>query len=352
MAGQPMLIFLAISMMLWSAGIYLGARLRRAAMHAGEVARPPVDVSVVIPARNEEKNLPRLLESLQAAPGRLREVIVVDDDSNDATEQVALSGGARVVKAGPLPGGWRGKAWACHQGALTATGKHLLFLDADTWFPPGGLQNVLDTYPGGAYSAGPWHRVEKIYEHLSLFFNLNMAMGTAPESLFGQMLLVDKDSYTRVGGHERVKQHVLENLMLADHFRRSGIPVRSALGEGRFCFRMYPEGIAELTRGWRKGFSAGAGRTPGKVLALSVSWMSGLIMVPIGWLATGSWWFAAAYVLCAAHVAWMGRMIGSFRPSLACFYPVPLIFFFCVFGMSTSRFNKTSSWKGRALSGD
>jgi 4,4'-diaponeurosporenoate glycosyltransferase len=347
-----MLIFLVISLVLWSAGLYLGVRLVRDTRCGRESGKALSEVSIIIPARNEEKNLPRLLQSLQGEPEFIQEIIVVDDDSTDATEEVATDLGARVVRAGALPEGWRGKAWACHQGAAAATGQHLLFLDADTWFQPGSLRSILRLYPGGAFSVGPWHKVEKIYEHLSLFFNLNMALGTVPDALFGQMLLVDRASYEAAGGHERVKGQVLENLMLAAHFRHGGIPVRSTLGRSRFCFRMYPDGIAELIRGWRKGFSAGAGRTPGKVLALAISWMSGLMMIPIGWVVTGSWWFALAYVVCAIHVAWLGRMIGSFRSSLAFIYPVALIFFFCVFGLSTARFNKAGSWKGRPIRAD
>lgn len=352
MAGHPMTIFLIISLLLWSAGLYLGARLVRDTRGGGDSAGAALDVSVIIPARNEEKNLPRLLRSLQGEAEAIGEILVVDDDSTDGTAQAATDLGARVVRADPLPEGWRGKAWACHQGARAAAGRHLLFLDADTWFQPAGLRSILEAYPGGAFSVGPWHQVEKLYEHLSLFFNVNMVLGTVPEALFGQMLLVDRASYEAAGGHERVKGQVLENLMLAAHFRQAGIPVRSTLAQGRFRFRMYPDGITELIRGWRKGFSAGAGRTPGKVLALAVSWMSGLMMIPIGWLVTGSWWFALAYFVCAAHVAWLARIIGSFRPILALLYPVALVFFFCVFGLSTARFNKAGSWKGRPIRAD
>jgi 4,4'-diaponeurosporenoate glycosyltransferase len=349
MAGLPMLILLAVSLLLCSAGLFLGARLVGAMRRGVGTGGVLHDVSVIIPARNEEKNLPRLLQSIEGQSEDIREIIVVDDDSTDGTARIAAAMGARVVCAGPLPDGWRGKAWACHQGTHEAVGRHFLFLDADTWFEQGGLQEILDNYPGGAVSVGPWHVVEKPYEHLSFFFNVNMVLGTVPDALFGQMLLVDRTSYKHVGGHERVKGHVLENLMLAAHLRAAGIPVRSTMSAGEFCFRMYQDGIAELIRGWRKGFSSGAGSTPWKVLAPAISWMSGLMMVPIGWLATGSWWFAAAYFACVLHVFWLSRMIGNFRILMALFYPAPLIFFFCVFGLSAARLNKASSWKGRPL---
>ena len=140
-----------------------------------------------------------------------------------------------------MPDGWRGKTWACHQGAQAATGNFLFFMDADTWFEPDGFARILSDYTGGAFSVGPYHAVRKPYEELSLFFNFNMAAGTVPSGLFGQMLLVDRESYRRVGGHEAVQGRILENFWLAGQFRAAGIPVRSAMGRGvsRFaCIRM------------------------------------------------------------------------------------------------------------------
>ena len=73
--------------------------------------------------------------------------MVVDDGSEDATADVAHRYGATVVEAGCLPEGWRGKAWACHRGAECASGEAFLFLDADTWFQPGGLGRIVGEYP-------------------------------------------------------------------------------------------------------------------------------------------------------------------------------------------------------------
>lgn len=307
-------------------------------------------LTIIIPARNEEQNLPVLLRSINAQAVKPAEVIVVDDGSTDRTAAVARELGATVIGSQPLPDGWRGKTWACHQGAQAATGNLLLFLDADTWFEPDGLKKILAAYGGGAFSVGPYHAVREPYEQLSLFFNLNMTAGTVPGGLFGQMLLVDRESYRLVGGHEAVKGRILENFFLASLFRDAGIAVRSATGRGMVSFRMYPNGLSELVEGWTKGFAAGAGQTPKPRLLLIVAWMIGL-MLPVVLLPFTAW-AVVAYLLCATHVAWVSRQVGKFQWYAAMLYPVPLCFFFAVFARSAMRSGKQVTWKGRSIRAD
>jgi 4,4'-diaponeurosporenoate glycosyltransferase len=195
--------------------------------------------------------------------------------------------------------------------------------------------------------------VRNLHEDLSLFFNLNMTVGTVPDGLFGQMLLVNRESYQRVGGHAAVKGRTLENLFLARQFRAAGIPTRSATSRGILSFRMYPNGLRELIEGWTKGFASGAGQTPRRVLFLVIVWMIGLMLAPMGWLVTGdgvAW--GATYLASAAQVGWFSRQIGSFRWIAALLYPVPLIFFFAVFARSAMRSGKQVIWKGRDIRAD
>jgi 4,4'-diaponeurosporenoate glycosyltransferase len=373
-------VILLVTLLLWAVGFLVLPRLRR----CGEsLALPPTTtLSVIIPARNEERNLPQLLRSLAEQAPRPHEIIVVDDGSTDRTAEVARQMGATVLSSRPLPDGWRGKTWACQQGARAAKGELLLFVDADTWFEREGLAKVLAAHAswlaapresatigsphdlprsaetplraqGGALSVGPFHAVRKLHEDLSLFFNFNMIVGTVPDGLFGQMLLVDRESYWCVGGHEAVKGRTLENCFLAQQFRAAGIPTRSATGRGILAFCMYPNGLRELVEGWTKGFASGAGQTPRRVLLLVIAWMIGLMLAPIGWLVTGdSVARGAVYLLCAAQVGWFARQIGSFRWFTALLYPVPLIFFFAVFARSAMRSGRQVTWKGREIRAD
>ncbi len=342
----PLVMFL-----LWGVGFVMLPRLRKCAGSPAPLKSPAL--SVVIPARNEAHNLPKLLRSLAAQSVKPREVIVVDDDSTDRTADIAREFGATVIGSQPLPDGWRGKTWACHQGAKTASGDLLLFLDADTWFEPNGLARALSEYRGGAFSAGPYHAVRKPYEHLSLFFNINMIVGAVPRGLFGQMLLVHRETYRRIGGHETVRGRVLENFWLANQFRAAGFPVRSVLGRGVLSFRMYPNGLGELIQGWTKGFASGASQTPLGTLLLVVAWMIGLMLAPVGGLTTCDWHFwSVAYLLCATQVAWFSRLVGSFHWLTPVLYPVPLAFFFLVFAWSVLRSGKGVQWKGRRIRAD
>ncbi|MCX6929525.1 MAG: glycosyltransferase [Verrucomicrobia bacterium] len=346
-----MLILLLVALALWSAGFLLLGRLRPCA-RAGATGSP-LSVSVIIPARNEEHNLPTLVRSLASQAVKPREILVVDDGSTDRTAEVARQLGATVIASKLLPDGWRGKTWACHQGSQAATGELLLFMDADTWFEAGGLAQTLSGYTAGAFSVGPYHAVRKPYEQLSLFFNFNMAAGTVPRGLFGQMLLVDRESYRHVGGHQAVQGRILENFRLAGQFSAAGIPVRSVMGRGVFSFRMYPNGLRELIGGWTKGFASGAWQTPRGTMFLIVMWMIGLMLAPLGWLVTGDWLrWGAAYLLCAAQVCWFSRKVGGFRWYSALLYPLPLIFFFVVFAWSVLRSGKRVSWKGREIRAD
>src|ERR1035438_1521395 len=96
------------------------------------VSLPQPEVSVIVPARNEEANLAACLRSLIGQPGPSYEIIVVDDHSTDRTPDIANSFPVQVITAGPLPDGWTGKCNACWSAAKVAKGKWLLFTDADT----------------------------------------------------------------------------------------------------------------------------------------------------------------------------------------------------------------------------
>ena len=360
------MILLLVTLAQWAAGFLVLGRLRQCVSAAVWESASVEGLSIIIPARNEEENLPTLLRSLATQSVRPKEIIVVDDASTDYTAGVACQNGARVVNSLPLPEGWRGKTWACHQGAQAAAGQILLFLDGDTWFEPDGLARVLTEFQvagGGALSVAPFHVLRDFHEQFSAFFNLVMLAGTGAftmlgdrypqRGLLGQFLLIDRAAYQRAGGHEAVKGRILENFWFSKQLRNANVPMRCRSGRGVFSFRMYSEGWRQLVEGWTKGFASGAGQTPLPILLLTIVWLGGLFFAPIGVVTTGAplLWLAV-YGLCAVQVAWLLRRAGTFHWSAAFFYPVLVLFFFAVFTRSVFRSGKTVSWKGRKIRAD
>ena len=328
------------------AGLCLLRALPRCAAGTGARLDP---VSVIIPVRNEEDNLPTLLDSLNRQSPPPDEILVVDDGSTDRTAERARAAGATVLTSAPLPAGWRGKAWACQQGADAAAHSTLIFMDADTRFEPGGLSAVREIFAhcGGALSLAAFQTLEKPVEQLSAFF---VAVMTAASELFGPFLMVSKTDYQKVGGHDAVKNRVLENVYLAEEFRKAGIPVRSFGGQRTVSIRMYSGGLRELSNGWKKAFATGAGQTPARRMAGIIFWLSAAagtaVMLPVS--ACTEYSLLLWGSLYAAFVGLLFiqlRRLGQFRFWTALFYPVALIFFFALFAQSA--FQKQQIWKGR-----
>lgn len=328
-----------------------------------DLAVPPC--SIIIPARNEAHNLPRLLTSISQGTVQPLEIVVVDDHSTDATATVASQAGARVVEAPPLQAGWTGKTSACFAGAAAARGTLLLFLDADTWFEADGLAKLLQTFLAfepetTALSVLPFHITSALYEELSLFFNLMMIFGAGGFGaigrgrLFGQSLLITRSLYEQSGTHQAVSGEILENLALARQIESAGGRCVSKGGRGVLRMRMFPNGAGEMCEGWTKAFANGAAASDKAALAATVLWLTALCTAFL-WLLLGSGvgrnMAAAFYVIFVLQIAWFARQAGSFRWYTFTFYPLPLIFFFAIFGRSLKRrlLNQRVTWRGRQL---
>lgn len=360
-------IFLGLTLAFWIAGWSVFLRLRAVPEVAGAKV-PEVKLSIVIPARNEEDNLSRLLPSLRDSSFTPHEILVVDDHSSDRTAEVARGLGATVISGSDLPEGWYGKPWACQQGADAATGDWLLFLDADLVAQPGGLRRLAElaaTEPGAVHSVCPWHRIEKAYEELSAFFNSIMILGMnaftlkgpgAREiGLFGQAMLLSKASYAAVDGHRRVKAQVLENFHLSRHFREAGIACRCYLGKGTLAMRMFPGGYRDLVAGWSKGFVSGAGNTSRAAMIGISAWLSGLIMITIAltFLPIADLYqrlfIGKLYLLGVIQCLHVFRSAGNFGFFNALFFPVSLAFYQIVFfrALRRKKAGGKVTWKGR-----
>jgi len=171
--------------------------------------------------------------------------------------------------------------------------------------------------------------------------------GFQPAGLFGQMLLVDRNEYFAIGGHESVKSEILENFHLARLLRRAGVPLACAGGKGALSMRMYPGGMRGLIDGWTKAFAAGAARTPLLMLMLVVAWFAGLVMTAGAPLRYPGWYSSAVYLFAALQLFILLRRLGSFRFYVAVLYPIPLFVYFLLFARALTR--RRVSWKGRTI---
>ncbi len=325
---------------------------------------PPI--SVIIPARNEEHRIPELLTSLFIQKIDMREILVIDDGSTDNTADICKKLGAQVITAPPKPPEWAGKNWACHTGALKAQGEVLIFLDADVKVHPEGIAVLMDQLQnlGGVVSVQPYHRIQKWYENLSSFFNLqvvpSLSLGQNTRGLFGPVIGLSAKDYHRAGGHEAVKASVLDDVEFGIQCRAHSIPLCTFLGGKLFEFRMYPEGFNQMYGGWTKNFLAGAGTTPTLTLFAICFWLIGVgtTGVQAGFQAAGSTLgilpgytnllFYLAYVL---TLAISFPLYGNFSLLSALLFPMHLIFYAMVMGRAwiLKVLGGTVLWRGRAV---
>ncbi|MEC5127908.1 glycosyltransferase family 2 protein [Verrucomicrobiales bacterium BCK34] len=360
-------IFLGITfgLILWGGTVF--ARLRAVPVIEAGAPKPTVKISIIIPARNEEENLSRLLPSLQCQDFAPFEVIVVNDQSEDGTAAVAEANGAKVIPGGPLPEGWLGKPWACRQGVSAASGDWFLFLDADTVLEPQGLLNIgyLSKDDQSVHSICPHHRVKAPYEQLSAYFNAIMIAGmnaftvkgseAAEIGLFGQAMFLSRKNYFEVGGHDAVKSEVLENFHLSRKVAEAGLNCRCYLGKGTVSMRMFPGGFPDLVAGWSKGFVSGAANTPKSALIGISCWLSGHIMAVIALTflpQAGSAVTIAVgmlYLLSALQALVIFKRCGNYSFLTALLFPVPLFFYQAVFfrALGMKKRGTKVTWKGR-----
>lgn len=329
------------------------------------------DVSVVIPARDEERSLPFVLSSLAAQDLPAGEVIVVDDHSSDATARLARAAGAKVIASAALPDGWTGKTWACHQGAQAAKGAVLAFVDADVRLSPDALRRLVAelNHHGGLVSVQPFHLTERPYERLSAVANVVSLMGSGAFSgpprrqaalAFGACVVIGGADYRRLGGHAhpQVRGLVTEDIGLARRCRHLGVPVRVLAGRDVLAFRMYPGGIGQLAEGWTKGLAYGARHAPPHAAALAGMWVAGGVLCAsdglralAGWLRRQPGWGAEAlsYGAWAAETGWLVSRVGRFGAATAAAFPLPLAAFVALFARSVGQRvrGRPPRWRGR-----
>lgn len=219
-------------------------------------------VSIIIPARNEEKNLSGLLDSLRKLTYPSYEIIVVDDQSEDATYQIASQYGVTVVKAPAKPEGWIGKNWACHIGSQVASGSLLLFTDADTIHMPDSLTKAVHYMQNKKcmlVSAPSYHLNKHWWEKLMGPFHFLVTVAASPYDTptpeqpyaIGQYLLFDAAFYHQYKGHAAVKSSLAEDVDLARNVLRHKGKYAVYTHTVLYQVQMYPS-FKAFIQGWSR----------------------------------------------------------------------------------------------------
>jgi chlorobactene glucosyltransferase len=337
-------------------------------------------VSVVVPARNEARNIDACVRSILATTWPDIEVIVVNDHSTDGTGDIA--GGiaredarVKVIDNPDLPEGWFGKQWACHNGARIARGTALLFTDADTRHRPELLarsMSALNARGADLFSVVGAQTMETFWERLlqphvlgilAVRYGdterLNRSTNPYDKIANGQYMLMRRDSYDRAGGHELVRAHVAEDLRLAQEWTRLGYSVQLIEGVDFLSTRMY-HGFAEIVQGWGKNVYA-AGRDTLAVGPIGQAAFRLLFPMPMLWEiipatvgaaalgglvspAAGAWG-ACCYTASALYWVVMHRVLRA-PARYALLHPLAAVALFGIFTRAAWK-GQSVEWKGR-----
>lgn len=340
-----------------------------------------MELTVIVPARNEEDCLAACLQSLVAQSeeifelGRDWELIVVDDESTDRTGEIARGfSGVIVMKSGKLEPGWTGKANAVWTAARKARGKWILFTDADTIHEAGNLRRAMHEATrskAGMLSYSPRQIVTGFVQRSLMplvFCELALAYPPAKVSdpnqrvaaANGQFLLVEREAYRRLGGHMAVKDKVLEDVELAMLAKRRKVGLRFRYADDAVSTRMY-RSTGAMIEGWTKNLALLFNNS----LALSV-WraLDFVLLFCLPFLAVELWsarfnahgmeWLAGGWVLgllwVRTLVRFYGRVAKSNFPFSDCVLaPLGLPLFVVLLYRSwfQHRILKQVSWKGR-----
>ena len=363
--------------------LVVAIRARQSESLDDESPTPPTPaslVSVVIPARNEARNIGDCLRTVLDSTYPALEVIVVDDHSTDDTRAIATriaNDDPRVhVIANPdLPPDWFGKQWACQNGAANAHGDILIFVDADTRLAPDLITRSVNamlrtnadlfTVAGRQEMHSFWEKLvqPQIFAVLAARYGgaerVNRSRRATDKIANGQYLMIRRTAYDALGGHALVKHHVAEDLMLAQRYFASGRTTVMMLGRDQLSTRMYTS-LHELIAGWGKNiFAAGRDAVPfgtiGQIMfpitlplpaVTQLAPLVVLLLAALGILGTGALVWSATCTI-AMLLAWIGVYIfEKMNPIYALCFPLGAATYLYIVIAATAR-GSSVAWKGR-----
>ncbi len=323
---------------------------------------PEAHLSIIIPAMNEEKNIDKVLNSIKKQSYQPYEIIVVNDHSTDKTENIASTySDIKIISLqGEPPEGWVGKPWACWNGYLNSTGNLLLFLDADVELSPQALESVMAKYyqKKGLLSIWPYQKFTRYYEHFNMPFHLialsllsffSFSPQLQPAIVFGPLLLISRNIYQKIGGHQSVKNRIVEDLEFGKICGKEKIKINSYSGGEMVKFQMYPEGFYQLWEGLTKNIASGALKINFIHFLILFLWFIGIYSSLVHILVRSD--FLLFYPLYMLQIYILLDKTGDYNLMDVVLYPLHFLIFLVIFSSSIFKIFilKTVTWKGRKI---
>lgn len=327
-------------------------------------------VSVLVPARHEEKNIGACLAGLVKQDYPDWEIFVLDDDSADNTAAIVQEFSLRdprvkLIKGKPLPTGWLGKNWACHQLSEHATGEIFIFTDADNRYAPRAVSHTLGWMQKlqlGMLSAF-CHQITKtlpeklavpvvnmfVYSYLPLWLTY-FSKAASLAAANGQWLAFTREAYIRIGGHRAVRNHVVEDVELSRLAKRCGEKILVVSARDTIFSRMY-HSAREVWEGYAKNlFGLMNFKTLPFLMALTLLFVIHILPYILVWftpLTTLALIALAINILIRCILAI--KFVQPFFVSTL-LHPISILYTILI-GLNSYRCHKTGGlkWKGRLM---
>ncbi len=321
-------------------------------------------VSLLIPMRNEERNVETCISAALATTGLSDFTItVLNDNSSDQTKPLLSSFGSKiqVLDGSTLPEGWMGKNFALSQLAESSRAEYLVFSDADVRLTPETLSSSIAMMQKLNWDyISPYPRqIARTFAELLIQPLLQWSWMSSVILRFaeksqrpsttianGQLFIVKRSAYVAIGGHENIKNEVLDDLELARELVRGEFCGGVADASQVVSCRMY-ENRGELIEGYTKSLWRAFGGVAGTILAILIlTWTS---LTPFYGAITGS-----ALALGGLSLTILSRVIVALRTRsnifIAVLHPLAIAFLFVLIGLSwMKKRNGTLQWRGRSI---
>jgi glycosyltransferase involved in cell wall biosynthesis len=327
-------------------------------------------VSAIVPARNEEAVIAECIESLASQP-EITEILVVNDQSSDATADVVRSliqkiPKLRLLESSGLPAGWVGKNHALWMGVQQANSAWLLFTDADAVHERNSVDRALQLtrqHDAALVSFSPeqitlhWYEkalIPYIYLRLAKHFSYDRVNdpNSPAAAANGQFLMMRRDVYDALGGHSSIAGEILEDVALAMRAKSSGHRIWFGSGKGIVRVRMY-RSFESMWQGWKKNLYRLIGGAPWAVFR---EMESNLPWIPFLLILAGVKYpfllFVGVLLLIARQTSYGVDLSRNQYPFSYIFYYVPAVVLYVAVLLASYRsyVNGRIEWKGREYS--